>query len=169
MTIEILLIKRSQLVMGPPAVAAAVVLASFMLSSGLGSHISGRRMNRGLRPQRVFPIIVLTAAAVYFIIPSLLSLPIPVRAAALFLLAAAPAFLMGFPFPSALMIYENNRECLVAWAWALNGYTSVIGSSLAGVMAVTKGFNALLILGTVCYLVAGWIFSTQLSDHLQQP
>jgi len=48
-------------------------------------------------------------------------------------------------------------------AWALNGYTSVIGSSLAGVMAVTVGYGALFLLGAACYLSAGLMFGTRLS------
>ena len=162
MTIEILLIKRAGLVMGPPAVTAGVVLTSFMLSSGLGSHLAGERMNRDKRPRWIFPAVVMLTAAVYFLIPSLLKLSVQARLAALFLVAAPPAFFMGFPFPSALMLYEADRESLVTWAWALNGYSSVIGSSLAGVIAVTTGFYSLLMLGTVCYLLAWGLYGLQM-------
>lgn len=158
MTTEILLIKRGGLVMGPPAVSAAVVLASFMLSSGLGSHVAGKMMVQDRRPRWIFPAIVLLTGSAYILIPSLLTLPAPSRAAALFLVAAPPAFFMGFPFPSALMLSESNRDSLVPWAWALNGYTSVIGSSLAAILAVTAGFTSLLILGAACYLTAGWVY-----------
>ena len=158
MTTEILLIKRCGLVMGPPAVTAAVVLTSFMLCSGLGSHIAGKVTISGWTSRWVFPGIVLLTGIAYILIPFLLSFSAPVRMAALFLVAAPTAFLMGFPFPSALMLYETNRESLVSWAWALNGYTSVIGSSLAGVLAVTTGFGGLFMLGSACYLAAGWMY-----------
>lgn len=165
MTLEILLIKRSGLVMGPPAVTAAIVLASFLLNSGLGSHVAGRMMARGRRPRWIFPAIVLLSGSAYLIIPSLLTLPTPARALILFLITAPPAFAMGFPFPSALMLFERERESLVPWAWALNGYSSVIGSSLAGVLAVTMGYGALFLLGASCYLAAGLMFETRLTTN----
>ena len=164
MTLEILLIKRSGLVMGPPAVTAAIVLASFLVSSGLGSHVAGRMMVRDRHPRWIFPAIVLLSGSAYLLIPSLLTLPLPARALILFFIAAPPAFAMGFPFPSALMLFERERESLVPWAWALNGYASVIGSSLAGVMAVTMGYGALFLLGAACYLAAGLMFETRLSN-----
>jgi hypothetical protein len=164
MTLEILLIKRSGLVMGPPAVTAAIVLASFLMSSGLGSHVAGMMMARDRHPRWIFPIIVLLSGSTYLLIPSLLTLPLPARALILFLITAPPAFAMGFPFPSALMLFERERESLVPWAWALNGYASVIGSSLAGVMAVTMGYGALFLLGAACYLAAGLMFETRFSN-----
>jgi hypothetical protein len=162
MTLEILLIKRSGLVMGPPAVTAAIVLASFLMSSGLGSHVAGKMMVRDRYPRWIFPMIVLLSGSAYILIPSLLAFPAPARALILFLIAAPPAFAMGFPFPSALMLFERERESLVPWAWTLNGYASVIGSSLAGVMAVTMGYGTLFLLGAACYLAAGLMFETRL-------
>jgi hypothetical protein len=161
MTLEILLIKRSGLVMGPPAFTAAIILASFLVSSGLGSHVAGRMALRGSHPRWIFPAIVLLSGAAYLLIPSLLTFPAPARALILFLIAAPPAFVMGFPFPSALMLFERERESLVPRAWALNGYTSVIGSSFAGVLAVTMGYGSLFLLGTICYLAAGLMFGAK--------
>ncbi|MGD8353159.1 MAG: hypothetical protein PVJ01_03260 [Pseudomonadota bacterium] len=161
MTMEILLIKRAGLVMGPPAVTAGVLLFSFMLGSGLGSLAAGRRMNLDRQPVWVFPAVAALTAAAYFLTPYFLKLTIPAKFPALFLTAAVPAFLMGFPFPSALMLYETDRESLLTWAWALNGYSSVIGSSLAGVLAVTLGFESLLLLGTCCYMAAWGLYGLQ--------
>ena len=158
MTFEIVLIKRSMLVTGPPAVTAAVVLGSFLVSSGLGSHTAGRMMMRGRQPWWIFPGVILLSCGGYLLIPLILMLPVTARVAALALAVAPAAFAMGFPFPSALMLYDAGRECLVPWAWSLNGYASVIGSSLAGVLAVTTGFGALLIFGAACYVMAGSIF-----------
>jgi hypothetical protein len=59
------------------------------------------------------------------------------------------------------MLYETDRESLLTWAWALNGYSSVIGSSLAGVLAVTLGFESLLLLGTCCYMAAWGLYGLQ--------
>ena len=162
MTLEILLIKRSGLVVGPPAVTTAVVLGSFLVFSGLGSHVAGKAMARNQRPVWVFPAIVLFSGLAYLLIPTLLVLPFPARVFFLAVMVAPPAFAMGFPFPSALMLHDRDRESLVSWAWALNGFTSVIGSSLAGVLAVTTGFGALFTVGAGCYITAGMIYSRSL-------
>jgi len=161
MTLEILLIKRSGLVMGPPAVTAAIVLSSFLLSSGLGSHVAGRMLLRDRHPRWIFPAIVILSGSAYLLIPSLLTLPTSARAIILFIIAAPPAFAMGFPFPLALMLFDEERESFVPWAWALNGYTSVIGSSLAGVLAVTAGYETMFLLGGTCYLAAGLMYKTR--------
>ena len=42
----------------------------------------------------------------------------------------------------------------VAWAWAVNGFASVIGSVLATIVAMTYGFGVLLVLGLAMYGVA---------------
>ena len=158
MTLEILLIKRGGLVMGPPAVTVGIVLGSFLVSSGLGSHVAGRVMIRNQRPVWIFPAIILFSGLAYLAIPTLLVLPFPVRVFLLAVIVAPPAFAMGFPFPSGLMLQDREREALVSWAWALNGYTSVIGSSLAGVLAVTAGYGALFAVGAGCYITAGLVF-----------
>lgn len=162
MMTEIMIIKRSGLVMGPPAFTAAIVLMSFLLFSGFGSLTAGRMVDRERLYRWAFPSIVLFAGTAYILIPFLLTFSLPVRAVVLFLLAAPPAFAMGFPFPCALMLFKTERDVKVPWAWALNGYTSVVGSSLAGVLAVTMGFGALLLLSTASYVLAGWLFETRL-------
>jgi hypothetical protein len=42
----------------------------------------------------------------------------------------------------------------VAWAWAVNGAASVIGSILAVVAALTIGFTGVGFLAAACYLLA---------------
>ena len=42
----------------------------------------------------------------------------------------------------------------VAWGWAVNGFASVIGSVLTTLIAMTFGFNTVLVLAVAVYLVA---------------
>ena len=42
----------------------------------------------------------------------------------------------------------------VAWAWAVNGFFSVISSVLSTILAMIVGFNAILLMGLCCYVVA---------------
>ena len=42
----------------------------------------------------------------------------------------------------------------MAWGWAVNGFASVIGAVLTTILAMTFGFNVVLVLALVVYLVA---------------
>ena len=42
----------------------------------------------------------------------------------------------------------------VAWGWAVNGFASVVGAVLATVLSMIYGFQVVLLLGLVAYLVA---------------
>jgi hypothetical protein len=158
MSLEIAFIKRCLLVAGPPAFTSGLVLVSFLLGSGLGSHLAGRLNRRTSLHLFMFLAIPAVASASFLLVPQFLKLPGYGRSAAIILAALPPAFLMGFPFPSALALCAGERETVVPWAWALTGYTSVMGSSISGVLAVTHGLAALFILGSSCYLLAGLLF-----------
>ena len=70
------------------------------------------------------------------------------------LLIAPLAFAMGMPFPLGLASVAGRTPVLVPWAWAVNGFASVVAAILATVLAIHWGFNAVLILATVLYLTA---------------
>ncbi|MFV1957583.1 MAG: hypothetical protein ACC669_09425, partial [bacterium] len=99
MTVEILLIKRAGLIMGPTQLTAAIVIASFLFFSGLGSWTAERMPHDSVKAAPVFVLIAVSAAAAYLLVPYLLPLErglrIPLLSVALF----PAAFLMGFPFP----------------------------------------------------------------------
>jgi hypothetical protein len=48
----------------------------------------------------------------------------------------------------------DSPQEFVAWAWALNGFASVTGSVLATMLAMTFGFNAVLVFAVVAYSIA---------------
>lgn len=158
MVIEVMTIKRGGLVLAPPAVSAALVLAGFLLFSGLGSLTAGKLHRRTGHVPMLFPFIPIAAAGIYFLMPHLVQLATPIRVIMVLVLLAPCAYLMGFPFPAALGGFRTRRESLVPWAWAASGYTSVLGSSLAGVLAITGGLFVLLLLGAACYVLAAILF-----------
>ena len=49
----------------------------------------------------------------------------------------------------------NHADEYVAWAWAINGVFSVIGSVLTTILSMSFGFRAVQLLALVLYLVAG--------------
>ncbi len=88
-----------------------------------------------------------------------MSLPFSMRAAASLTLVAVPGTLMGLPFPLGLRSLAS-QEGGVAWAWAVNGIASVLGASLAIVLAMEVGGGGLLLVGSACYGCAAVISRT---------
>jgi hypothetical protein len=47
----------------------------------------------------------------------------------------------------------DEREAFVAWAWAVNGFFSVVSSVLATILSMTLGFKAVLLAAAVTYAI----------------
>jgi hypothetical protein len=53
---------------------------------------------------------------------------------------------------------SSRPRRLTAWAWAINGCASVVGSSGAMLTALFLGFHAALMVGIGLYLLAAFAF-----------
>ena len=70
-------------------------------------------------------------------------------------LIAPPAFLMGFPMPTAMTTLGRlGKEHLFIWAWGVNGCFSVIGAAAAPVIATNFGLGAVIEIAGFAYLLA---------------
>ena len=77
----------------------------------------------------------------------------------LLLLVAPPAFLMGIPFPSGLLMVSRVHDAHIPWAWGINGCTSVVSTALATLVSVELGFSWVMIIAAAAYcltVVGGW-------------
>lgn len=157
--LEMGFIARLTLLLGNPIYAAAVVLASFLVASGLGSLASGRWFPR---PERALGWawlgIAVGATAVLALLAGwsaeLFRLPLAARLAAILVPVGAMAFFMGMPFPSGLRIVDRDRSPLVPWAWAVNGFASVVGAVGGTMLAMSAGFFALVAVAVALYALA---------------
>jgi hypothetical protein len=156
---EIAAIQQLQLLLGHPVYAVAATLAAFLLASGAGSTWSDR-----LPAQRASALLLALAVVLGACAALLLPLahvlqgtPLAARAAAGAVAVAAPALLMGIPFPVGLRCLAGAAPERVAWAWAANGYASVVAAPLAALVAVEAGSRALFLLAGALYTVAGGI------------
>ena len=70
------------------------------------------------------------------------------------LLIAPLAFVMGMPFPLGLAGVAARTPTLTPWAWAVNGFASVVAAVLATVLAIHSGFTTVVIVAVVLYLTA---------------
>jgi hypothetical protein len=146
--------------LGDPLWAAAIVLAGFLVSSGLGSAASGRYGGGpcraiGLAAIGLGVVAVGYALALDAALRGFVGLPLGGRAAVALALTAPPAFLMGWFFPNGLALVERGAPGLTPWAWGVNGFASVAASPLAVLLAIAVGYRAVLLLVGVLYLLAG--------------
>lgn len=153
--VEIPLLQRFILFLGHPTYAMATVLGTLLLFSGLGSLLSAR--------VRIVPamgalvgLVLLYRAGLPLLSGPLLGLPIAARVAVAVAGLAPLGTLMGMPFPCNLALLQERTAGLVPWAWGINGALSVIASIMAAMVALSWGFDAVLMLGALCYFGA-WV------------
>ena len=82
--------------------------------------------------------------------------------------SAPLAMLMGMMFPTGLKRLGRGQAELIPWAWSVNGFTSVLATLLAPLVAMHYGFGAVIWMAVACYamaallslgLPAGWSIS----------
>jgi len=84
----------------------------------------------------------------------LLWLPLWARIAYAIVMIAPLGLVMGIPFPSGLRQTGNNSLPAPPFYWGLNGIMSVIGSIVTVFVALMAGFQAAMLIGSACYVLA---------------
>jgi hypothetical protein len=157
--IEIAWIQRLQLFLGHPVYATTAVLVAFLLFAGLGSLWAQRRSRAEVRWVLIIAVlaILLASLAYIFYMPSLLEavadLPLAARGGVVLVLLAPLAFSMGIPFPSGLRRLGDSSDELIPWAWGINGIASVVSAASAPLLAMEIGFNGLIAVAVLAYLL----------------
>ena len=153
--VEIASLQHFLLFLGQPIYTYAVVLATLLIFTGLGSLFSERWPASIAVLRRVLPIIVLVIAAWSLLTPALfhvaLGLPLPARVLIAVALVAPLGFVLGMPFPLGLRNAVQQSMSLGAWAWGVNGFFTVLGTVLALMLGMMAGFVTVLILSCLCY------------------
>jgi hypothetical protein len=160
--IEIGLMQRFILLLGHPIYSTSVVLFSILTFSGLGSFLSGRLLHGETDPRRVqarvIPMLATLTVIYIFALPPLfyrlIDLDLTYRIAVSILLLAPLGLLMGMPFPLGIRLVDRINPGLVAWAWGVNGFSSVVGSIVAVMVAQSYGFSVAIGAAVVAYLMS---------------
>ena len=172
--VEIATIQRFVLYLGHPTYSLTVVLASFLIFSGLGSAWAGKR-NAGPRFASIAAIFVVVLLLVHtLILPGFLNATLAAASGWRILLAVlwiAPlAFAMGIPFPTGLKTVATESDSMLPWAFGINGAASVLASILSIIIAMELGFTTVFLTATALYLFAALtvprqrMFSTHCTD-----
>jgi len=156
MFVEVSMVQRMIFLLENPSYAVATVLASILISSGIGSLLSYRVI--GLRSPAVTIVISLLIIAYSMFLPAISDnispYPMSVKILLAFLTLMPLGFFMGIPFPTGLKILGGKNKSLIPWAWAINGCLSVLAPIVTIMLAIVIGFKIVLWLGALTYAMA---------------
>jgi predicted membrane-bound spermidine synthase len=156
MAVEVVLMQKYALFVGPSAFSIATILLALLISSGIGS-----RFSRSVNDQAVFVgIIVWLLLNVFLLSPvaeRLAHLAMPGRILIAALLVMPLGFFMGMPFPKG----AERVGSLIDWGFAVNSAASVLGGTANVLVAMTFGFTVALFVGAVFYLFAYLLIRTR--------
>ena len=157
--LEIYLIQQATFLLNDATAGFALVLTAMLLCSGVGAMASGwvvacaGRTMAAVAGMLVIAAVLLVAGGPGVIVAAL-GLP-PWLRVMTFLLALAPlALAMGLPFPLGLGRISVGAPALSPWAWGLNGAFSVVATPLADLIARQAGFDRVLLLAAMLYVLA---------------
>jgi hypothetical protein len=159
MCVEIGLIAKTELFLGSPLYAVAVVLALFLASNGLGAYLQDRHHVFRGPVTLVLPTVAAIAwgiLATHLCTSHLLSLPLPLKILCVLLGAVPPGMLLGMYYPFGVeRVIEGGRRAAVPATYAMATLSSVWGSSWAMTAITNLGFSALILIGAVGYALTG--------------
>ncbi len=168
LAVETILIHELVLFVGHPTYAVTLVLLVMLLSSGAGAVISGRVPPERIRStlRKVLLGILALGAIQAFVVPGVLHAaalgsPLAVRMALVFVALLPLGFIMGMPFPLVIRMLPGEASGIVPWAWALNGWMSVVASLVTVLISRTWGYSFAFVVALGAYLLAWgitWLF-----------
>ena len=157
--IEMALLQRFTLFLGQPMYTFAIVLAGLLVFTGVGAALAGRLDAQPRQHLRWIIVLILvmlvgTAFLTPVVLSAALALPLVWRILVALLLIAPLGVLLGLPFPTGLRVVAHEASVLVPWAWGVNGFFTVIGTTVALILGMAFGFTAVLMMAGLCYVLA---------------
>lgn len=167
MLVEISMIQRFALLLGYPTLSLSVSLFTLLIATAVGargSHIVERFGRRGLPLATVllWAVTLLYLGISGPITDAALAWSQPLRIALVVVLLFPVGLLLGLFLPTGIDAATAaaglrpgvDQGRLVAWCWAVNGFFSVLGSSLTTMLSMSFGFDRTVVIGLVLYIIA---------------
>ena len=160
MLLEVSLLQRFVLLLGHPVYSLTVTLFSLLLGTGVGSLISRRVPQAGVKAATTKALAAAVAAGLLtpLVLPSLIDLaiawPLPLRIVAAVVVLFPIGVLLGMPLPGGVRLLAASRPEIVPWGWGMNGAFSVIGATLAIFVAMNWGFSMTMLASAAVYATA---------------
>jgi spermidine synthase len=159
MLIEVSVLQRFVLLLGHPVYSLTVTMFSLLLGTGIGAAWSRRIKDETLARSAAVALLVIAAVGVFVIagVTPVIAWAIPfaraIRIAIAVGLLTPIGMLLGIPMPTGLRLLQARAPEMVTWAWGINGALSVLGATLAIVIAMNWGFRATLLASSTTYLM----------------
>ena len=155
---EIAVLQRFLFFWGQNTITLAFVLSIILLSTGTGSLVSTVLKNDRLKLYISFVLIPIFTALFYFVYIKLMLSYEGGQTLLKALLTVAMIFplffFMGFPFPTLLkMVGRLSGKDIFPWMIGTNSLTTLIGGSIAVSTAMLIGYQYVLLIGGVLYLL----------------
>jgi len=158
--VEVGMISHFILALSNATVSASVLITGMLVFSGMGSFFSERYLDRArsFMPKvflAIFAILATYAFTIDYALDWIGTLPYALRIVLCLAIIFPPAFLMGFPMPTAMTLLGRlGKDHMFLWAWGINGCFSVIGAALVPIVATSFGLPAVVLVGAFAYLIA---------------
>jgi spermidine synthase len=161
MFVEVCMIQKLTLFLGYPSHSLSVTLFSLLLASGLGSLLAGRyTANRN----RAFTGLLLALALIVVLVEfawtpltgAFAGAPFAARVVVSVLMLLPIGLVLGAFMPMGIATVSHlsvHRTEYIAWAWAVNGFFSVMGSVLSTILSMSFGFSAVLAIAFGIYAI----------------
>ncbi|MCW5791668.1 MAG: hypothetical protein KIT72_14720 [Polyangiaceae bacterium] len=154
--IEVALMQKLTLLLGPPLYSIVVTLFALLIFTGVGSALSGRWIERGAPRPWLVPLGVALYVGLWLLlgdrlVATFIGHVTAVRVIVAGLATLPIAVLLGVPFAFGISSMQRESRSLVPWAWAVNGSATVVGSIATVVLSMSLGFNAVMVCAACIY------------------
>ena len=139
-----------------------MTLMGLLVFTGIGSVLIDSYRGRAESALKIL-LPTLTGLSLFYLaglgplIDVMFALPLVVRVVVALLTIAPLGLCLGAFMPLGLAQVSSLTEhddMYVAWAWAVNGFFSVIGSVSTTILSMAFGFRVVICLGLIVYFVA---------------
>lgn len=162
MCVEIGLIAKTELFLGSPLFAVAVLLALFQLANGLGAYLQHRRRVFHGSTALVLPTVAAIAwgvLATHLCNARLLSVPLPLKIFCVALCVVPAGTFLGMFYPVGVeRVVKSGRRAAVPATYAMATLSSVWGAAWAMTAITNLGFSILISMGAVGYALTGALY-----------
>lgn len=155
---ELVFIQRFTLFLANPSISLALVLASVLMFSGIGSLLTQKvtaenavkRIRTVILSLSVLMMLFVFLADYVFIYAHL---DLSIKAIISIAILALPSMMMGMLFPIGMKMVNKANPHLIPWMWGINGTATVLGSVASMIISIIFGFKLALICGIIIYLL----------------
>ena len=157
MLVEIPLIQKFILLLGQPLYSISTILAALLISSGVGSMLSGRISEKaGLSAVRsvtciICTLLIITIYGLPALFDACLGMSTAIRILIAIIVVMPLGILMGMTLPLGIRLLEQEIPSMIPWVWSLNGACSVMGSIAAWGLSLNYGYNVTLWTAVIVY------------------